>query len=83
VYLEIARIQKSSKQYDAVLNTLDNIIADKNYTTFQISEAIYQKARLLRDKMNKLDEAIECLEKSPLRSAQNEVTQWKNQSEIK
>lgn len=81
IYLRIAGEQIQLKKYEDASKILDDIIFSKTSTTYQKGEAWYQKARLLRDHLGKLDEAIECLEKSPLRSAKNEVERWKKEKD--
>jgi hypothetical protein len=82
IYLKLAREEIGSKKFEAADHILDTIISDKTSTTFQKGEALYVKARLLKDNMGRLNEAIECLEKSPLRSAKSEVEQWKKEKEF-
>lgn len=81
IYLRIARDQIQSKKFESAENTLNDIISDKNVTTFQKGQSLYIKARLLKDNMGKLNEAIQCLEKSPLISGQNEAKKWKKEKD--
>jgi len=83
VSIRMAREQIQVNNFEAASNIFETIVSDESSTTFQKGEALYLKARLLKDNMGKLDEAIECLEKSPLRSAYVEVEQWKKEKELK
>ncbi len=82
VYLEMAREYTNTyKKYETARNMLDMAISDKSSTTYNKGIALYKKARLLKDKMGKNDEAIDCLEKSQLRWAKKEVEQWKKEKD--
>jgi tetratricopeptide (TPR) repeat protein len=81
LYQLIAQKQIRLKKYEDAISILDAVLSDKNATTYQKGQSLYIKARVLKDYMGNSKDAIQCLEKSPLRSGQVEAKKWKNLKE--
>lgn len=78
--LEAARSLIALKEFDSASSVLNTIIADQTANSFKKNRAYWQKGHLLK-KMGKLEEAIECMEKSKFRHAYRDAMKWKKEKE--
>jgi tetratricopeptide (TPR) repeat protein len=77
IYERIASEQIRLKKYEDAIKTIDKIISGNTTTTYQKGKALELKAGILREYLGKQEEALKCIEKSPLRSSHLQAELWK------